>query len=67
MLRVVPEVDTKLGISYWFAFHSGSRLEIQSGYMFDVYLSAINQIVPTALVPDQINNGVVAIETSGQN
>ena len=65
--RVVPELDSKLGLSYAFTFRSGSSLAVQAGYMYDVYLNGINEAVPTALVPGQLGNGVIAIEASEQN
>jgi len=64
--RVVPEFDSKLGLSYTFMFNSGSSFVIQAGYMFTTFINGINQVVPTALVPDTFDNGVIAIETSDE-
>ncbi|PJC40574.1 MAG: hypothetical protein CO042_03095 [Parcubacteria group bacterium CG_4_9_14_0_2_um_filter_41_8] len=62
---MVTELNSKLGMTYSFSFHS-SRLALQLGYMFSVYFNGINQVVPTSLVAGQLNNGVIAIETYGQ-
>jgi hypothetical protein len=67
LVKIVVEIESKLGLTYQYAFHSGSSLEVQGGYIFDTYLNGINQVVPTALVADQLNNGVIAIETSAQD
>lgn len=65
VVRMVTELNSKLGMTYSFSFHS-SRLALQLGYMFSVYFNGINQVVPTSLVAGQLNNGVIAIETYGQ-
>ena len=67
VVKVVPEIDSKLGMVYQFNFKSGESLAIEAGYLFAVYIDGITQVMPTALVPGQINNGVVAVETSEQD
>ena len=67
LMRIVPELDSRLGLTYEFDFHSGSSLELEAGYKFAVYFNGINQVFPTALVPDAFQNGVIAIESSEQN
>ncbi|PIQ43745.1 MAG: hypothetical protein COV52_00925 [Gammaproteobacteria bacterium CG11_big_fil_rev_8_21_14_0_20_46_22] len=65
--RMVPEFDSNVSLSYQMVFHSGSSLSLALGYRFNVYFNGINQVVPTSLVPNQFNQGVIAIETSGQD
>lgn len=65
--QLVPELDGKLGLTFNETFHSGCSLAIQAGYMLGTYFNGIKQVEPTALVPNQFNNGVIAIESSSQN
>lgn len=62
--RTVPELDAKIAISYEHTFRCKRRIMLQLGYMFATYFNGINQVEPTSLVADQINNGVLAVETS---
>lgn len=64
--EVVPELDAKLAMAYTTAFQSGRSLSLEFGYLFSTYLNGINQVVPTALVPNAFNNGAIAVETSEQ-
>jgi hypothetical protein len=66
--RVVPEIDSQLGIKYAIAFASGSLLTLQAGYKIAVYINGINQVVPTALAlsGSSFNEGVMAIGSSAQ-
>ncbi len=64
--RIVPELKGKLGMTYMKSLRSGSLMSFEAGYMFSTYVNGINQVVPTALVPDAFNTGVVAIESSDQ-
>ena len=41
-------------------------MQLELGYLFSTYLNGIKQVVPTALVPNAFNQGVIAIETSSQ-
>ena len=66
LTRIVPEIDSKVGLMYELIFRPGSCISLEAGYKFATYIDGINQIVPTALVLDQLNNGVLAIETSSQ-
>ncbi len=65
-VQVVPEVDSKLGLSYQMAFKSGADFSVQAGYMISAYIDGINQVVPSQMVPDSFNHGVVALAASDQ-
>ncbi len=63
--KVVPEIDAKVAAEYSIPFNTnGSSLTISAGYMFDDYINGIDQVVPTALVPNAFNNGTIAVESS---
>jgi hypothetical protein len=62
--RVVPGLEGKLGFTYARSFLSGSMMSLELGYLFSTYFDGINQVVPTALVPEAFNQGVIAVETS---
>ena len=64
--QIVPELEGKLGLHYMRSFNSGSIMQLELGYLFSTYLNGIKQVVPTALVPNAFNQGVIAIETSSQ-
>jgi len=65
--RVVPEVDSKLEVSYLIPMRGGkSNLTLAAGYLFSAYVNGITQVVPTALVPGAFNGGTLAVETAGQ-
>lgn len=60
--RIVPEADAKLAILYKVPFDkSGSELTVQAGYLYAVYFNAINQVLPSTLVPGSWEAGSVAI------
>jgi hypothetical protein len=64
--RVVPELNAKLGLVLDKPLKSGKNWSLEGGYLFTTYLNGINQVVPTALVPNAFNQGIIAIESSGQ-
>jgi hypothetical protein len=60
--RIVPEVDTNISMLYKVSFDkSGSELILKAGYLYAVYFNAINQVLPTTLVPGAWEAGSVAI------
>lgn len=64
---VVPEFESRLGLLYTIPLRQNKSVFIfQAGYLFMTYLNGINQVFPTALVPDAFNQGTVAISTSTQ-
>jgi len=65
-LRVVPKIDSKLAFQYHQTLSSDMSLNFEAGYLFGIYVNGINQVVPTALVPNAFNNGTIAIETDEQ-
>ncbi len=66
--KVVPEMDGALEANYRIPLKSnGSSVTFALGYMVQEYFNAINQVVPTALVPGAFNGGTIAIETSEQS
>ena len=60
--RIVPEADAKIAVLYKIPLDkSGSDLTVQAGYMYSVYSNAINQVLPSTLVPGSWEAGSVAI------
>jgi len=60
--RIVPELDAKLAVRYQVAFeNSKSELTLQAGYLYAVYLNAIQEVLPSTLVPGSWEAGSVAI------
>lgn len=59
--RIVPEMDAELAMLYKVAFEQGSEITVKLGYMYAVYFNAINQALPTTLVPGAWEAGTVAI------
>lgn len=65
--RIVPEIDAKITMLYKFPFDkSGSELTLQAGFMYAVYFNAINQVLPSTLVPGSWEAGSVAIINQSQ-
>lgn len=66
--RIVPEMDARLALLYKIPFNnkSNSELTFQAGYMYAVYFNAINQVLPTTLVPGSWEAGSVAIINQSQ-
>ncbi|MBV9575588.1 MAG: hypothetical protein JO149_03090 [Gammaproteobacteria bacterium] len=63
--RVVPGVDAKIAIRYQIPFNQ-SELTLQAGYLYAVYFNAINQVLPSTLVPGSWEAGSVAIINQAQ-
>ena len=60
--RIVPEMDTKIAMLYKVPLkQSNSELTVQAGYMYSVYFNAVNEVLPTELVPGAWEGGTVAI------
>jgi hypothetical protein len=60
--RIVPKMDAKIAVLDKFPFYkSDTKLTLQAGYMYAAYLNAINQVLPTTLVPASWEAGSVAI------
>lgn len=65
--RTLTEFDSKLGMNYEIPFKSsGGSLSFEAGYLFAVYMDVVNQVMPTSLVPNAFNGGVIAIQTDAQ-
>lgn len=58
--RIVPEVDAKIAMLYKVPLKN-SELTLQTGYMYMVYSDAINEVLPSSLVPGSWEEGSVAI------
>lgn len=65
--KVVPEVETQLGLFYKIKRHSGSVFSIHTGYMFSDYVNSIYQVMPSSLVSGSWEAGSVAIISQSQN
>ena len=63
---IVPKVDAKIGLFYTKPLHSGTSITAQAGYMFTAYINAINQVLPSTLVPGAWEGGTVAIINQAQ-
>jgi len=60
--RIIPEADVKLAALYKISFErSNSELTLQAGYLYTVYFNAIQQVLPSTLVPGSWEAGSVAI------
>lgn len=57
----VPEIEGKVGLFYTSTWYSNSTLTIQVGYIFQDYINAIYQALPTSVVPGAWEAGTVAI------
>lgn len=64
--RMIPEVNSKLGIEYTIPLRLENSIIFEAGYIFTVYINAINQVTPATLVPNAFNQGVIAIATDTQ-
>lgn len=64
--EIVPKVDAKLGLFYTKPLHSGTSITAQAGYMFTAYINAINQVLPSTLVPGAWEAGTVATINQAQ-
>lgn len=64
--KMVPEVETKLGLFYNVVRNSGSVFSIHTGYMFSDYVNSISQVLPSSLVPGTWEAGTVAIISQAQ-
>jgi hypothetical protein len=63
---IVPKVDAKIGLFFTKPLHTGTSITAQAGYMFTAYLNAINQVLPSSLVPGAWEAGSVAIISQAQ-
>lgn len=65
--KIVPEVESKVGVFYMLTRQSGSTVSLHAGYMFSDYVNAISQVTPSTLVPGAWEAGTVAIISQAQN
>lgn len=61
LTRIVPKLDAKLALLYKAPFGQCSELTVEAGYMYAVYFNAIQQVLPSTLVPGSWEAGSVAI------
>lgn len=63
---IIPKLDAKIGLFYTMPLSSGAHVCAQAGYMFTAYINAINQVLPSTLVPGSWEAGSVATVNQAQ-
>ena len=63
---IVPKLDAKIGLFYTMPLSSGANISAEAGYMFTTYINAINQVLPSTLVPGSWEAGSVATVNHAQ-
>lgn len=65
--NIVPELNTQIGLFYKTNIIQSTDLTIQLGYYFQNYFNAVYQDVPTGLVSNLWNEGIIGVTSKAHN
>jgi hypothetical protein len=68
--KVIPAIDTKLGLNYTRELSNNKSVAIELGYQAAIYINAIDEVFPTSLVtdpPTPLQTGTIAVNTMGES